>query len=70
MITDKMLTVYGLPVLLTGLMLYMAFIVYQLGRESKASKWGMFVLLLGLMVGVLGFALKFVIKGVLEWSLD
>jgi hypothetical protein len=62
LITDAMLTEYVLPVLLFLLMGYMVFIVYELGRESKAGKWGMFVLFLGLMVGVLGFASKFVIQ--------
>jgi hypothetical protein len=62
LITDAMLTEYALPVMLFLLMGYMVFIVYELGRESKAGKWGMFVLFLGLMVGVLGFASKFVIQ--------
>lgn len=70
MITDEMLTTYALPVLLTGLMLYMAFIVYRLGMDSRAGKWGMFVLFIGLMVGVLGFGLKYVIKYFMESSLD
>lgn len=62
LITDAMLTEYVLPISLFLLMGYMVFIVYELGRESKAGKWGMFVLFLGLMVGVLGFASKFVIQ--------
>ncbi len=70
MITDEMLTTYALPVLLTALILYMGFIVYRLGRDSKAGKWGMFTLYLGLMVGVLGFGLKYIIKYYLENSLD
>ena len=65
-LTDDMLTTYATPVLLSGLMLYMGFIVYRLGADSKAGKMGMFVLFLGLMVGVLGFALKFVIKFIVE----
>ena len=65
-----MLTTYALPVLLTALILYMGFIVYRLGRDSKAGKWGMFTLYLGLMVGVLGFGLKYIIKYYLENSLD
>ncbi len=68
-LTDEMLTTYALPVLLTGLMLYMGFIVYRLGMDSKAGKWGMFVLFIGLMVGVAGFGLKFVIKYFLESSI-
>ncbi len=66
MLTDEMLTEYALPVGLVALMLYMVFIVYQLGRESKAGKFGMFVLFLGLMVGVFGFAVKYIIKFFLQ----
>jgi len=65
-LTDEMLTTYATPILLSGLMLYMTFIVYRLGADSKAGKMGMFVLFLGLMVGVLGFALKYVIKFLIE----
>ena len=70
MITDEMLTTYALPILLGGLMLYMGFIVYRLGMDSNAGKWGMFVLFIGLMVGVLGFGLKYVIKYYMEASLN
>ncbi len=55
--------------MLTGLMLYMAFIIYNLGMKSKAGKFGMFVLFLGLAVGLLGFTMKFVIKLFLSQSL-
>jgi hypothetical protein len=61
-ITDAFLTEHVLPVMLAALMCYMTFIVYRLGKDSDAGKWGMFVLFLGLMVGVLGFASKFAIK--------
>jgi hypothetical protein len=40
----------------------MLFIILQLARESKAGRFGTFVLLLGLGVGLLGFAAKGVIK--------
>ena len=69
MYIDKLLTEYGLPVMLAAFMLYMAFIVYRLAKDSNAGKWGMFVLYLGLAVGLLGFALKFVIKFFLDQSL-
>ena len=62
LITDAILTEHVLPVMLFLLMAYMAFIVFKLGEESDAGKWGYFVLFLGLMVGVLGFASKFVIQ--------
>ena len=43
-------------------MLYMVFIIIQLARESKAGKFGTFVLFLGLGVGLIGFAAKGLIK--------
>lgn len=68
-LTDEMLTEIGMPVMLTALMLYMAFIIYNLGKKSNAGKFGMFVLFLGLAVGMLGFAMKFVIKFFIGQSL-
>ncbi len=66
LITDAFLTEHVLPVMLFLLMGYMTLIVYKLGKESDAGKWGMFVLFLGLMVGVMGFVAKFVIKYFIE----
>jgi hypothetical protein len=66
MITDEMLTTYALPICLMALMGYMMFIVIRLAIDSKAGKEGLFVLMLGLMVGVLGFLLKLVI----QWSVE
>ena len=68
MITDEMLTEYGMPIMLAALMLYMAYIVYRLGKDSNAGKTGMFVLFIALMVGVLGFVIKFFIKLTLDSS--
>ena len=64
-LTDEMLTEIGMPIMLTALMLYMVFIIYNLGKKSKAGKFGMFVLFLGLAVGLLGFVMKYVIKFIL-----
>ncbi|WP_252178900.1 DUF2788 domain-containing protein [Endozoicomonas sp. 4G] len=50
-----------MKVLLTGLVLFMGFIVYDLAKKSKAGKFGTFVLFGALCLGVLGF----VIKGIL-----
>lgn len=68
MITDKMLTDYAMPVLLTALIIYMAFIVYKLGKDSKAGKIGGIVLCIALLVGVLGFVIKFFIKLAIDSS--
>lgn len=49
-----------------GLVLFMAFIVWSLGRESKAGKFGMFVLFLALALGLLGFVIKLVLVELLQ----
>ena len=60
--TEAEIAQFGLTFGVTAFMLYMVFIILQLARESKAGRFGTFVLLLGLGVGVLGFALKGLIK--------
>ena len=57
---------WSLYIGLGGLMLFMAFIVWNLGRESKAGKFGMFVLFLALALGMLGFVIKLVLVEMLE----
>jgi hypothetical protein len=52
----------GLTIGVTAFMLYMVFIIIQLARESKAGKFGTFVLFLALGFGLLGFAAKGLIK--------
>ncbi|WP_257265988.1 DUF2788 domain-containing protein [Endozoicomonas sp. ONNA2] len=47
-----------LQVLISGLVLFMAFIVYDLAKKSNAGKWGSFVLFGALGLGVLGFLIK------------
>jgi len=59
---EEQIANFGLTVGVTAFMLYMAFIIIQLARESKAGKFGTFVLFLGLGVGLLGFAAKGLIK--------
>ena len=46
--------------------LFMVFIILQLARQSKAGKFGTFVLFLVLGFGVLGF----VAKNVIAWLLN
>jgi hypothetical protein len=57
---------WSLYIGLGGLMLFMGFIVWNLGRESKAGKFGMFVLFLALALGMLGFVIKLVLVEMLE----
>jgi len=45
-----------------GFMLYMLFIIGHLAWESKAGKFGTFVIFLGLGFGMVGFVAKFAIQ--------
>lgn len=49
-----------------GLLILMVFIVWNLGRESKAGKFGMLVLFLALALGLLGFIVKLVLVEMLH----
>jgi len=60
--TEEQIAWFGLSFGVTAFMLYMVFIIFQLARESKAGKFGTFVLFLGLGVGLIGFAAKGLIK--------
>ncbi len=59
---EEQIAWFGLSFGVGAFMLYMVFIILQLARESKAGRFGTFVLLLGLGVGLIGFAAKGVIK--------
>lgn len=60
--SEEQIAWFGMTFGVSAFMLYMVFIILQLARESKAGRFGTFVLLLGLGVGLLGFAAKGVIK--------
>ena len=64
-ITEEQFAGLGLTVGIAAFMLYMLFIVLQLAWESKAGKFGTFVIFLGLAFGMLGF----VAKGIIQWWL-
>lgn len=68
--TEEQIAWFGLTFGVSAFMLYMVFIILQLARESKAGKFGTFVLLLGLGVGLVGFAakglIKFFLSGIVE----
>lgn len=46
----------------TVLMLYMLFIIWRLAKESKAGRFGTFVLFLALATGMIGFVAKEIIQ--------
>ncbi|RZS54815.1 DUF2788 domain-containing protein [Sphaerotilus mobilis] len=64
--SEEQLAQFGLTVGVTAFILYMLFIIAQLARESKAGRFGTFVLFLVLSFGMLGF----VAKNVIAWVLD
>ncbi|MCV6624837.1 MAG: DUF2788 domain-containing protein [Cellvibrionaceae bacterium] len=49
-----------------GLISFMAFIVWDLAKQSNAGKFGTFILFFALGLGVLGFIIKTVIVSMLE----
>lgn len=56
----------ALTVGITVLILYMLFIIYNLGKESKAGRFGFFVLFLALGLGFVGFVAKTVIVRMMD----
>lgn len=64
--TEEQIAQFGLTVGVGGFILYMVFIIVQLARESKAGKFGTFVLFLVLGFGLLGF----LAKNVIAWLLN
>jgi len=60
--TEKEFAEISLTLGLTFGISYMLFIVYKLAEESKAGRFGMMVLFVGLGLGIFGFAAKYVVK--------
>ncbi|HBO3973072.1 TPA: DUF2788 domain-containing protein [Pseudomonas aeruginosa] len=52
--------------LVTVLILFMAFIVWDLAKKSKAGKFGTLILFFALGLGALGFIIKGLVIGSLE----
>ncbi|WP_205872658.1 DUF2788 domain-containing protein [Limnohabitans planktonicus] len=64
--TEEEFSLFGMTVGVAAFMLYMLFIIGQLAWESKAGKFGTFVIFLGLAFGMLGF----VAKGIIQWVIS
>lgn len=62
---DEILSTYFLPVGLGFFMAYMMFIIWKLGKESKAGKFGMIVLFIVLGFGMFGFLVKTILVEVM-----
>lgn len=59
---EEQIAWFGLTVGVSAFMLYMVFIIWRLARDSKAGKFGTFIIFLALGFGMLGFAAKGLIK--------
>nr|WP_298146134.1 DUF2788 domain-containing protein [uncultured Pseudomonas sp.] len=55
-----------MTVLVGGLVLFMAFIVWDLAKKSKAGRFGTMILFLALGLGVLGFVIKTIVIAGME----
>lgn len=60
--TEEQITNFGMSFGIGAGILYMLFIIGQLAWESKAGKFGTFVMFLGLAFGFVGFLAKFMIQ--------
>jgi len=63
--SEEQIAWFGLTFGVGAFMLYMVFIILQLAHESKAGKFGTFVLFLALGFGFIGF----IAKGIIKWLL-
>ena len=60
--SEEQIAWFGLTFGVSAFILYMLFIIAQLAWESKAGKFGTFVLFLGLAFGMVGFVAKYLIQ--------
>lgn len=64
-LTEAQIAQFGLTFGVGAFILYMLFIVWNLARESRAGRFGTFVLFMVLSFGMLGFLAKTLIQWVL-----
>jgi len=56
----------ALPLSIFALVAFMAFIVWDLAKKSKAGRWGTAVLFFALGLGIVGFVIKAIILANVE----
>ena len=64
--TEQQIAHFFLTYGVGAFILFMVFIILQLARESKAGRFGTFVIFLGLDVGFIGYLAKIVIQWWME----
>lgn len=60
--SEEQISQFGLTFDVGAFIAYMIFIIAQLAWESKAGKFGAFVIFLGLGFGMLGFSAKIALQ--------
>jgi hypothetical protein len=65
-LTEAQITQLGMTFGVGGLIVLMLFIIWQVARESKAGRFGTFVLFFVLAFGIFGFLMKQVIQWLLK----
>jgi hypothetical protein len=60
--TEPQISAFGLSFGIAGFILYMVFIIGHLAWQSKAGKFGTFILFLALAFGMVGFLAKYLIQ--------
>ena len=64
--SEEQIATFGLTFGIAAFMLYMLFIVWKLAQDSRAGRFGTFVIFLVLSLGMVGF----VAKAIIQWVLD
>ena len=64
--TEEQLAEFFLTYGVAAFILFMVFIIGHLAWQSKAGKFGTFVIFLGLAFGMVGFVAKFLIQWYME----
>ncbi|MFN4264178.1 MAG: DUF2788 domain-containing protein [Aquabacterium sp.] len=65
-LNEEQIAQLGLTLGVGGFIAYMFFIILQLAKESKAGRFGTFILLIVLGFGMLGY----IAKNVIAWILN
>lgn len=60
--SEEQITAFGMSFGLGAFIIYMLFIIAQLAWQSKAGRFGTFVMFLGLAFGMVGFVAKYLIQ--------
>ena len=64
--SEEMFATWAVRICVGFLIAMMFFIVFQLAHESKAGKYGLMVMMIALMMGVVGFGIKLAVELILK----